>query len=78
MPLTALEIKIEILRRGDTIAGLARKWGCWDNDIHRVIQRTPGRALPKVRKKLARYLGVPINEIGREATKNGSESKSVR
>lgn len=67
MPLMPLEIKIEILRRGDTIAGLARKWGCWDNDIHRVIQRTPGRALPEVRKKLAKYLRVPISEIGREA-----------
>ncbi len=66
MPLTPLDIKIQIMRRGDTIAGLARKWGCWDNDIHRVIQRTPGRALPAVRKKLAKYLGVPISEIGRD------------
>lgn len=69
MPPTPLEIKIEIMRRGDTIAGLARKWGCWDNDIHRVIQRTPGRALPEVRKRLARYLGVPVAEIGREAAR---------
>lgn len=69
MPLSPLEIKIQIMRRGDTIAGLARKWGCWDNDIHRVIQRTPGRALPDVRKKLAKYLNVPISEIGREAAK---------
>ena len=69
MPLSPLEIKIEIMRRGDTIAGLARKWRVWDNDIHRVIQRTPGRALPDVRKKLAKYLGVPIDEIGREAAR---------
>ena len=69
MPFKPIDIKIQIMRRGDTIAGLARKWGCWDNDIHRVIQRTPGRALPKVRKKLANYLGVSISEIGREATR---------
>lgn len=64
--MTPLEIKIRIMKNGDTIAGLARKWGCWDNDIHRVIQRTPGRALPAVRKKLAEYLGVPVSKVGRD------------
>jgi hypothetical protein len=77
MPLTSLEIKIEIMKRGDTIASLARRWKCWDNDIHRVVQRTPGRALPEVRRKLARYLRVPIAEIGRDVERKPKKARAA-
>lgn len=67
--LTADEQKFMIEAVGESIAGLARQFKCWDNDIARVISRTPGRALPAVRKRLARFLGVPVSAIGREAAR---------
>lgn len=66
MQLTPIEIKIEIMKRGDTVAGLARKWGVWPGYVTYVINGTPGRDLPEVRKKLARYLSVPIDRIPRQ------------
>ncbi len=67
--LTADEQKFMIQALGGSIEGLARQWKCWGNDIARVISRTPGRALPAVRKKLARYLGVPVEAVGREVSR---------
>lgn len=67
--LTADEQKFMIQALGGSIEGLARLWKCWGNDIARVISRTPGRALPKVRRKLSRYLDVPVSAVGREVTR---------
>ncbi len=68
MPLESLEIKAQIMRRGDTINGLADKWGFWPADLSKVINRRRGFVLLPIRKKLAKYLGVPVSEVGCEAT----------
>ena len=66
MPLSAVQIKTEMLVRGDTIAGLARRWGTTGTILSRVIHRYGQFVYPEVRKKLARYLKVPVSEVGRE------------
>lgn len=66
MALTALEIKLKIMANGDTVAGLARRWDVWPAYVTYVINGTPGRDLNDVRKKLARYLGVSVDEIPRQ------------
>jgi len=65
MPLEPVDIKIEILRRGDTIAGLARKWGTTSEVLSRVIHRRAPYLYPEEQKKLARYLRVPVADVGR-------------
>jgi lambda repressor-like predicted transcriptional regulator len=66
IPLTPLEIKIEIMQRGDSIAGLARKWGTWREVLSSVINRSPGVVQPELRQKLADYLGVEVWRVGSE------------
>ncbi len=75
MPLTPIDIKTEILKRGDTQAGLARKWGVRIEDIARVIHRDSRYTYPIVRKKLAQYMGVPVSEVGREPIPARRKSK---
>ncbi len=69
MPLSSTEIKIEILRRGDTLAGLALKWGFSRSKLSRVVNRSGQFVYPSIRKRLARYLKVPVSDIGREPQK---------
>lgn len=69
MPLSAVQIKTEMLNRGDTVAGLARRWGTSAGKVSRVIHRHVGFVYPEIRKKLARYLRVPVSEVGREPQK---------
>ena len=73
MALSPLEIKVEILRRGDTLAGLARGWQAENPDLHiteqvlsRVIHRRAPYVYPEVKQLLANYLGVDVSEVGRE------------
>lgn len=66
MPLTATEIKIELLRRGVSIQELARRWHVYADNISRVIHRRKGFSQQEIRKKLANFLGVPLSEVGRE------------
>jgi len=66
MPLSALDIKLEIMRRGDSIAGLARKWNTTPEILGRVIHRRWFFVYPEVRKRLARYLNVPVREVGQD------------
>lgn len=68
MPLEPLEIKSRIMRNGDTINGLADKWGFWPADLSKVINRRRGFVLLPIRKKLAQYLKVPVSEVGCEPT----------
>jgi hypothetical protein len=72
MPLQPVEIKIKILRKGDTLAGLARRWKEENPDLHvneqvlsRVIHRRGPYVYPEVRQLLADYLGVRVSQIGR-------------
>lgn len=69
MPLKPLEIKVRILKNGDSIAGLARLWGCSREVLSRVIHRYDGTYYPDVRAKLATYLNVPTASVGREPTR---------
>lgn len=69
MPLSPVQIKVELLNRGDTIAKLARRWGTSPWVVSRVIHRRGQFVYPEVRKKLARYLKVPVSEVGREPQK---------
>jgi len=66
MALSALEIKVEILKRGDTLAGLARKWNTTPEIVSRVVHRRYTFVYPEIRAKLAKYLGVPVAQVGRE------------
>ena len=66
MPLQPVEIKIEILRRGDTIAGLARSWGATPVVLSRVINRREPYLYLEVQEKLAEYMHVPVSDVGRE------------
>lgn len=73
MALSPVEIKIKILSRGDTLAGLARRWKvenpCLlvnEQMISRVIHRRAPYVYPEVRQLLADYLGVDVSEVGRE------------
>lgn len=81
MALSAIEIKVEIMKRGDTLAGLARKWKTTPEVVSRVIHRRYTFVYPEVRAKLAKYLGIPVSEVGREPqrvqkSKRARESKA--
>lgn len=72
-PLSATEIKVVILQRGDTLAGLARDWDRRRPELHineqvlsRVIHRRAPYVYPEVRQLLADYLGVDVSRVGRE------------
>jgi lambda repressor-like predicted transcriptional regulator len=69
MPLSPVEIKVEILKRGDTLAGLAKRWGTSRSKLSRVVNRSGQFVYPHIRRKLARYLKVSISEVGREPQK---------
>lgn len=75
-PLTATDIKVVILRRGDTLAGLARAWDEERPELHineqvlsRVIHRRAPYVYSEVRQLLADYLGVDVSRVGREPSK---------
>jgi hypothetical protein len=70
MQLSATEIKVRMLKNGDTIAGLARQWGTTPEVVSRVIYRRGYAVYPEVRQKLADYMGVPVKKVGREPSKN--------
>lgn len=73
MPLSATDIKIKILRNGDTLAGLARKWQeehpglvVTEQVLSRVIHCRPPYVYPEVKQLLADYLRKPVAQIGRQ------------
>lgn len=73
MTLSPLEIKVRILKNGDTLAGLARKWKEENPSLHvneqvlsRVIHRRALYVYPEVRQLLADYLGVDVSCVGNE------------
>jgi lambda repressor-like predicted transcriptional regulator len=70
MTLSPTEIKVKLLKNGDTIAGLAREWGTTPEVVSRVIYRRGYAVYPEVRQKLADYLGVSVSKVGREPSKN--------
>jgi transposase-like protein len=76
MPLSAVEIKKQILDRGDTVADLARRWGTSRTIVSRVIHRNSESVYPEIRKKLARYLKVPVSEVGREPQKQAVKTEA--
>jgi lambda repressor-like predicted transcriptional regulator len=66
MHLSSTEIKVKLLRRGVTAAELARQWGVPKENLSRVIHRTPGFVFPDIRRRLAEFLGVPVESVGRD------------
>jgi lambda repressor-like predicted transcriptional regulator len=74
MALSPLQIKVELLKRGDSVAALARRWKTTREIVSRVIHRDGKYVYPEVRQKLARYLGVSISEVGQDPKR----SKKVR
>jgi lambda repressor-like predicted transcriptional regulator len=69
MPLSPTDIKVTIMKRGDTLAGLARRWNTTRDVLSRIVHRHDGYAYPVERQKLAKYLGVPVAQIGREVAR---------
>lgn len=73
MALSPTEIKIKLMKNGDTLAGLARKWKEENPDLHvneqvlsRVIHRRAPYVYPEVKQLLANYLGVKVSRVGNE------------
>lgn len=73
MALSPVEIKVQILRNGHTLAGLARLWKernpslcVTEQVLSRVIHRRAPYVYPEVRQLLADYLGVDVSQVGRE------------
>lgn len=59
MALTTEEIKIILLRKKVSIAGLAREFGCHRTELSRIINRHQEAAKsPEIRERLAGFLGV--------------------
>jgi hypothetical protein len=69
MALSANEIKMRMLAKETTFSELARRWNTTPQILYRVVYRRGQFVYPDVRKRLARFLGVPISEIGREPQK---------
>ena len=69
MKLSSTEIKIRLLKRGVTAADLARRWNVPRQNVTRVINRTPGFVFPEIRQKLADFLEVPVEAVGRETSR---------
>ena len=69
MALTPIEIKTELMKRGVSMTELAKRWGTTREIVSRVIHRYGGYAYPDIRRRLARYLAVPVSEVGREDTR---------
>lgn len=67
MPLSPVDIKKTLLERGDSVAALARRFGTEREKLSRVIHRQGQFVYPQIRRKLARYLRVPISEVGQES-----------
>ena len=53
--MTTIEIKIELLRQGWTIAGLAQDFGCRREELSMCIRKV--RPYPELQEKLAVKLG---------------------
>lgn len=70
MQLSPTEIKVRLLKNGDTIAGLAREWRVTPEVVSRVIHRRGYHVYPEVRQRLADYLGVSVKKVGREPSEN--------
>jgi len=74
MKLSSIEIRVRLLRKGITAADLAREWDVPQENISRVIHRTPGFVFPEIKKKLADFLRVPVSAIGRDDKREVTET----
>lgn len=68
--LSALDIKIGLLRRGVSQASLARKLDCSDGAVSRVILRKSTSC--RVQKEISRALGRPFAEVWGGAEEKGA------
>ena len=59
--MSPLEIKILLMRRGKTISGLARKFGCYREELSMCIRQV--REYPRLRQKLANELEIPVEQL---------------
>jgi transcriptional regulator with XRE-family HTH domain len=57
----ALKIKKKLLEKGDTIQGLADRFGCGRDLLSKVIHGARGN--PELRKKLADYCGTTVEAL---------------
>jgi hypothetical protein len=72
--LTDKDIKLILLDRGDTIAGLARQWECSLWNLKAVIYRLPHTVCQRERELLAGYIGCEVRQIGREPALKKAEA----
>jgi lambda repressor-like predicted transcriptional regulator len=59
--MTTIEIKIELLRQGKTISGLAREFGCLREELSMCIRKV--RIYPRLRRLLAAELGISEEQL---------------
>ncbi len=76
-PLSALEIRHEIERRGFSIAELARRWKTNRQQLSAIINRHPHYVSPALRGKLAKFLGVDISRISNEPVRREDEARAA-
>ena len=66
--MTTTDIKIELLKRGLTIAALAREFGCRREELSMCVRKT--RPYPQLRERLAAELGIPEEKLFPQNTSN--------
>ncbi|MGI8655441.1 MAG: hypothetical protein ACR2LC_09505 [Pyrinomonadaceae bacterium] len=76
-PLSPLEIRHEIERRGDSIASLARDWKTNRQQLSALINRHPHYVSPRLRALLAEYLNVEVSQVGNEPARQPDEAKAA-
>lgn len=75
MPLSPLDIKISVMKKGDNFVKLAKRWKTTPGVISRVVNRREPFVYPEVRIKLAHYLNVPVSDVGRPFASQEDEKR---
>jgi hypothetical protein len=77
-PVDPLDVKVFILRKGDSIARLAQRWHTTSAVLSRIIHRRGEYVYERERKLLARYLGIDIDRVGRLPNLESPKSRYAR
>jgi lambda repressor-like predicted transcriptional regulator len=73
--MTRKQIKIMLIEKDLSVAGLAREFGYFREELQMCIGRQ--RQYPKLREKLAARLGVSVETLFPEAEETANQSKGV-
>ncbi|OLE52649.1 MAG: hypothetical protein AUG51_16900 [Acidobacteria bacterium 13_1_20CM_3_53_8] len=68
--MSPIEIRVLLLRQGLTIEGLAQEFGCYRQQLSMTINRR--RVYPHLRAKLAKKLGLTIEQLFGEQSRKAA------